>query len=73
MHSHAGALEREKANILHEVIVMPNHFHGIVEFVGAGPRACPINEYQQINGTTADDWATTGGCPYSQGNCGVVY
>ena len=26
---------------LHEFVVMPNHFHGIIETVGAGPRACP--------------------------------
>jgi len=28
---------------VHENIVMPNHFHGIIEIVGAGPRACPDN------------------------------
>lgn len=28
---------------LGEHIVMPNHFHGIVHIVGAGPRACPDN------------------------------
>jgi REP element-mobilizing transposase RayT len=27
--------------VLGEHIVMPNHFHGVVEIVGAGPRACP--------------------------------
>lgn len=31
---------------VHENIVMPNHFHGIIEIVGAGPCACPDN----ING-----------------------
>ena len=30
---------------------MPNHFHGIIKPVGAGPRACPIvNECRQTNG-----------------------
>jgi len=28
--------------ILHEYIVMPNHFHGIIESVGAIPCGCPI-------------------------------
>ncbi|MCR4299869.1 MAG: transposase [Gallionella sp.] len=23
-------------------VVMPNHIHGIIHFVGAGPRACPV-------------------------------
>ncbi len=27
---------------LHEYIVMPNHFHGIIELVGAIPCGCPI-------------------------------
>jgi REP element-mobilizing transposase RayT len=26
---------------IHQFIVMPNHIHGIIEIVGAGPRACP--------------------------------
>jgi len=26
---------------LHEYVVMPNHFHGIIEFVGAIPCGCP--------------------------------
>jgi hypothetical protein len=26
---------------LDEFVIMPNHFHGIVIIVGAGPRACP--------------------------------
>jgi hypothetical protein len=34
----------------HEFIVMPDHVHGIVEFVGAGPRACPVNDHQPTNG-----------------------
>ena len=42
---------------IHEFVVMPNHFHGIIQIasnpkpVGAGPRACPvINECQRTNG-----------------------
>ena len=37
-------------------VVLPNHIHGIIQImnksdhVGAGPRACPINEWQQTNG-----------------------
>jgi REP element-mobilizing transposase RayT len=27
-----------------EFVVMPNHFHGIIILVGAGPCACPVNE-----------------------------
>ena len=27
--------------VLHEYVVMPNHFHGIIEFVGAIPCGCP--------------------------------
>jgi len=40
---------------VYEFVVMPNHVHGIIQItsnsksVGAGPRACPINEWQQIN------------------------
>lgn len=29
--------------VLHEYVVMPNHFHGIIEFVGAIPCGCPEN------------------------------
>jgi putative transposase len=38
-----------------EFVVMPNHIHGIIQIisnpkpVGAGPRVCPINEWQQTN------------------------
>ncbi|MCX5886793.1 MAG: hypothetical protein NT096_12935 [Proteobacteria bacterium] len=32
-----------------EFVVMPNHFHGIIVRVGAGPRACPINDKSQHN------------------------
>ena len=41
---------------IHEFIVMPNHVHGIIQIisnsksVGAGPCACPINEWKQIIG-----------------------
>lgn len=28
---------------LGEYIIMPNHFHGVVKLVGAGPCACPTN------------------------------
>jgi len=31
---------------LDEFVIMPNHFHGIVIIVGAGPRACPDAEPQ---------------------------
>jgi putative transposase len=38
---------------VHENIVMPNHFHGIIEIVvvGAGPRACPDNTGQPMGNT----------------------
>jgi hypothetical protein len=36
--------------VLHEYVVMPNHFHGIIESVGAIPCGCPIK-------------ATTRDCP----------
>ncbi len=26
---------------IHQFTIMPNHIHGIIEIVGAGPRACP--------------------------------
>ena len=41
---------------IHEFVVMPNHIHGIIQIishpqpVGAGPCACPINEWQQTTG-----------------------
>ncbi|MBW1940787.1 MAG: hypothetical protein JRI28_05340, partial [Deltaproteobacteria bacterium] len=41
---------------IHKFVVMPNHVHGIIRIisnpkpVGAGPRACPVNECRQING-----------------------
>jgi putative transposase len=28
-----------------EFVIMPNHIHGIVNLVGAGPRACPDSVY----------------------------
>ena len=46
--------------ILDEYVIMPNHFHAIVENVGANPRVCPspsdINEPGQTQGS-----APTGG------------
>jgi REP element-mobilizing transposase RayT len=33
-----------------EFIIMPNHIHGIIVLVGAGPRACPDNGQPQITG-----------------------
>ncbi len=41
---------------VHKFVVMPNHVHGIIQIisnpksVGAGPRARPINEWQQTMG-----------------------
>jgi len=41
---------------VHDFVVMPNHFHGIIEIVrnpksvGAGPCACPNNVWRQIKG-----------------------
>jgi REP element-mobilizing transposase RayT len=32
---------RFPAVVLHEYVVMPNHFHGIIELVGAIPCGCP--------------------------------
>lgn len=37
-----------------EFVIMPNHFHGIVTIVGAGPRACP-DFVQPTNFTSADE------------------
>jgi len=31
-------------------VVMPNHFHGIIRIVGAGPRACPGVEVRANKG-----------------------
>ena len=49
-----------KKLITDEVVIMPNHIHGIIikEHVGAGPCACP----KQINDK---DGATTGSRPYN--------
>lgn len=41
---------------VHEFVVMPNHVHGIIQIifnskpvpVGAGPRACPINDTMSL-------------------------
>ena len=44
---------------VHENIVMPNHFHGIIEIVGAGPRACPDNTGQPM-GKTGQPMGKTG-------------
>ncbi len=33
-----------------QFVVMPNHIHGIVIIVGAGPRACPVGEGQPRGG-----------------------
>jgi putative transposase len=35
----------------HEMVVMPNHFHFIVENVGADLRVCPNNKTGEPNGT----------------------
>ena len=35
-------------------VVMPNHFHGVIVLVGAGPLCLPCIRR-----------ATTGGCPYT--------
>ena len=32
---------------IHEFVVMPNHIHGIIGIVGAGPRACPNDQQPQ--------------------------
>jgi REP element-mobilizing transposase RayT len=40
--------------MLDAFVTMPNHIHGIIVLVGAGPCACP----------NAGNGATTGGCPY---------
>ena len=45
-------------------IAMPNHIHGIIAIVGAGPRACPDSVERQIIRATTNKRATTGGCPY---------
>ena len=40
---------------LHEYIVMPNHFHGIIEMVGANPCGRPLvqdDKYDQLSKTT---------------------
>jgi putative transposase len=44
--------------------VMPNHIHGIIKLVGAGPRACPD---PQARASTNPVGATPRGCPTSQG------
>lgn len=35
--------------VLHEYIVMPNHFHGIIESVGVIPYGCPDEDRTGIN------------------------
>ena len=35
-----------------EFVVMPNHVHGIIVIVGAGPRACPDHEHAMQNKET---------------------
>ena len=51
-----------------EFIVMPNHFHGIVKFVGV---PCGYPKYETIanNRATITNRATTRDCPYGWG-CG---
>jgi hypothetical protein len=47
-----------------EFVVMPNHIHGIIILVGAGPRACPGTDPRAWG-----DWfgAPTGGAPTGAG------
>ncbi|MEI7840468.1 MAG: transposase [Methylococcaceae bacterium] len=42
--------------VLHESIVMPNHFHAIIELVGANPCGCPAsdNETNEMSEIFAD-------------------
>lgn len=43
-------LEKKFADIrCHEMIVMPNHFHGILENVGADLRVCPNSNNDNAN------------------------
>lgn len=42
-----------------EFVVMPNHFHGIISVVGAGPRACP-NLQREIKSGQPQGVAPTG-------------
>ena len=35
-------------SVLHECVVMPNHFHAIIEMVGADPRVCPPTHAKPI-------------------------
>jgi len=44
--------------------VMPNHIHGIIKIVGAGPRACPD---PRAHPSTNPVGATPCGCPASPG------
>jgi len=49
-------------------VIMPNHIHGIIIFVGAGPRACPNDEYpnaeqpQGVAPTANKRWRFGGYC-----------
>ena len=47
-----------------EFVIMPNHIHGVVIIVGAGPRACP--DSVQPQGVVQDDGSgqPRGRCPY---------
>lgn len=36
--------------LIDEFVVMPNHFHGIISVVGAGPRACPSSQNEIKSG-----------------------
>jgi REP element-mobilizing transposase RayT len=49
-------LENKFPNIrCHEMVVMPNHFHSILEIVGADLRVCPDIEIGQTNKQTNKD------------------
>ena len=59
-----------------EFVIMPNHIHGVVIIVGAGPRACP--DSVQPQGVVQDDGSgqPRGRCPYGgdviTGGCSSV-
>jgi len=56
--------------------VMPNHIHGIIKIVGAGPRACPDPRAHPstnpVGATPCGCPSTPRGCPTSQGQLQVA-
>jgi hypothetical protein len=58
IHSVFIKLSNKFINIeIDEYVIMPNHFHGIIQIVGADPRICPnnvTNKNQPIQGEHKD-------------------